>query len=202
MATFTVYVPPGSTEPRGTGGADGLRAGRVQLGERSCSVRWPYCIRRLWLAAAAWMVVAAALGLCSGGRLHLLPGTEVALFLLLAALTGLETSGLRQRSLDRRGFVATRPVVAALARGGGARLFRGGIAAQKTPATPCVGDDPARRIRGLDTGERCDRPRSRAPGTSRLMLAIVDYGSGNLHSALPRRSSGQGARPGIRDRWR
>ena len=148
MATFTVYVPRSTTSP----------AARA---ERTIFVRdgfdWaaflfgPLALlhRRLWLAAAAWLVVAAAL-VFVGRTLHLLPATEVALFLLLAALTGLETAALRQRSLDRRGFVAA-DLLSRRSREEAERAYFDAEAHQKTSPSPAPAPSGA-TIRGLDIG--------------------------------------------------
>ena len=149
MATFTVYVPPGSPSPaaraeRTVFVRDGFNWGAFLFGPLAL------LYRRLWLAAAAWMIVAAGL-VFLGRALHLLPGTEVALFLLLAALTGLETSELRQRSLDRRGFVAT-DLLSRRSREEAERAYFEVESQPKPPASPGQGPSGT-TVRGLDTGE-------------------------------------------------
>ena len=148
MATFTVYVPPGMTSPaaraeRTVFVRDGFNWAAFLLGPLAL------LYRRLWLAAAAWLVVAGAL-VFAGRTLHLLPATEIALFLLLAALTGLETAALRQRSLDRRGFVAAE-LLSRRSREEAERAYFDAEAQQKSSASPAPTPSGA-TVRGLDIG--------------------------------------------------
>ena len=73
MATFTVYVPPGLPSPaaraeRTVFVRDGFNWGAFLLGPLAL------LYRRLWIAAAAWIGVAAGL-VFLGRTLHLVPAT-------------------------------------------------------------------------------------------------------------------------------
>ncbi len=126
MSTFTVHVPAGVAD-------EATRA------ERTVFVRegfdWPSFLlgplallyRGLWRATLAWVIAAAALfGLAVALGLPALP--RLALYLVLAVLTGLEAAEARRRALGRAGFIPA-ALFSGVTRDAGERLFFAGAAA-------------------------------------------------------------------------
>lgn len=126
MPTFTVHVPPGVDD-------DAARADRtvfVRDGfDWAAFLFGPLALlyRGLWRAALAWTLAAAALlGLAVG--VGLADGARLALYLVLAILTGLEAGEARRRALARAGYIGA-AVLAGVTREAGERsYFRSGPA--------------------------------------------------------------------------
>lgn len=103
MAIFTVHVPADVTDA-------------TKRAERTIFVREGFSVpaflfgpllllyRRLWLAAIGWCVLAVLLGALAR-VLHLPAFSTFVLFFLLALMTGLEASTVRQAALRRRGYI-------------------------------------------------------------------------------------------------
>ncbi len=99
---------------------------------------------------------------------------------LVALLVGFEAASLRRWTLTRRGWTDHGVVVADDVEAAERRFFDAWVTdgrARFAPPVPRVATLP--RQRG---DARRHRPVSRA-GSARVTVAIVDYGSGNLHSA-------------------
>lgn len=141
MATYTVYVPAGIGDP-------GRRA------EQTIFVREDFSLaafvfgplyllyRRLWLATLVWLAAALALALASEA-LGLSSLSRVALFGLLALLTGCEAGTIRQRGLTRRGYDQA-ALLTGLTREQAERAFFGRDGARSPPRSapaPSAGPD-------------------------------------------------------------
>src|SRR5262249_10455538 len=136
--------------------------------------------RRLWLVLLGYCVLAAAIHFALLA-IAATPGVRITVSLLLAILVGLEASSLRRWTLRRRGWTDIGVVVADDLHIAGRRFCAGWAAGA---GHPCAG--PAGRAAGAPAVGTGFAPRDRAvPATGRaaVTVAIVDYGSGNLHSA-------------------
>ena len=103
MPIFTVHVPSGVADPKRRADAtivlrDGFSWPAFWFGPLALAYR------RLWLAAAGWIVIAGLI-LVAAYALHVPWWGTLGLFLLLALLTGMEARGLRQARLARRGYI-------------------------------------------------------------------------------------------------
>ena len=101
---------------------------------------------------------------------------------LLALLVGFEAATLRRFTLSRRGWRNVGIVVGDDVESAERRFFDAWVKGERRP-----GGDAATTVRAADAAPagarvRRDRPVPRA-GSAAVTVAIVDYGSGNLHSA-------------------
>ncbi len=131
MALFTVHAR--GDAPDAIGNAVLVREGF----SRAALVFGPLWLLRfrLWLATILWLVIAAALVAATSVLTGL---ASVALFILFAALTGLEANAARRRGLVRRGF-AICDVVTARDRDAAERRFfdrRAAMIPTSSPARP------------------------------------------------------------------
>ncbi len=123
MSTFTVHVPPDIAE-------DAARA------ERTIFVREGFewaafwlgplflLYRGLWRASLAWVVAALAL-FAVAVTFDLAAPSRLLLYLVLAALTGLEAAEARRRALSRAGFIPAALLCGVTRDGGEQRFFSG-----------------------------------------------------------------------------
>ena len=132
---------------------------------------------RLWLVLLGYVVVATALQV----GVHLLDASATVMFavgFLLSLLVGFEAATLRRFTLGRRGWTNVGIVVGDDVELAERRFFDSWVRA--TPAR-------RRRRRPLAAAPRRRRLRRHRAvpraGSAALTVAIVDYGSGNLHSA-------------------
>ena len=184
MAIYTVHEPP----PKRT------ETGRIRT--RFVFVRdgfsfWAFLLaplwmlrHRLWLVLVGYIVVAVALQIGAGADRCVGVG-DGRRRLLLALLVGFEAATLRRWTLARRGWRNVGVVV-----GDDLELPSG---ASSTPGSTSPGrrrgcrPPPVARSRCRRRGSLQSLPTSSAcfpePGARAVTVAIVDYGSGNLHSA-------------------
>jgi hypothetical protein len=151
MSTFTVHVPPGIADA----------AARA---ERTVFVRdgfdWPAFLlgpvallyRGLWRATLAWALAAAAL-VALALVFGLAGPPRALLYLVLAALTGLEAAEARRRALGRAGFIPA-ALLCGVTREGGERAFFAGSAPLGVPlparsGPPRAGAGERPRVLGL-----------------------------------------------------
>ncbi len=149
MAIFTVHVPPGTTNAT-------RRADRTIFVREGFSVPaflfGPVFLlyRRLWLATLGWCVLAVLLATLAH-VLHLPVWSVTALFFLLALMTGLEASTLRQAGLGRRGYIFAALLASATRDEAERAFFRGEglrpplqrpVAGMKAPETEVIGIFP------------------------------------------------------------
>ncbi|SDR62735.1 Protein of unknown function [Rhizobiales bacterium GAS191] len=102
MRLFTVHLPALAGSGKALEGAEFVRDG-FHVSAFLLSVFW--CLwRGLWIPALAILVACAALyGI--GRALHVSPGTQFLVQLVLALLVGLEAANLRRFGLRRRGYL-------------------------------------------------------------------------------------------------
>ena len=161
MSTFTVHVPPGIADA-------------ADRAERTVFVRegfdWPAFLlgplpllqRGLWRAALAWALAALVLFALAGLLgLGILP--RIALYLVLATLTGLEAAEARRRALARAGFIPA-ALLCGVTREAGERRFFATAAPLLEPLPHSSG--PAAPLRPRDRGivGLFPRPNGRAEG--------------------------------------
>ncbi len=141
MSTFTVHVPSGVAGDAARADAtvfvrEGFDGGAFLLGPLAL------LYRGLWLGTLAWAVAAAALlAVAALSGLGFWP--RLALYLVLATLTGLEAAEERRRALGRAGFIPA-ALVAGPTRDAAERLFFGAAA----PLLEPVPHRPAARAGG------------------------------------------------------
>ena len=175
----------------------------ASISGRSCSRRCGCCATGCgWNSSPICCSSAASRSRCAGSAS---PSSARAVrsALLLALLVGLEASSLRRWKLSRRGFAQRR-------RRGRRRSGRrpsgasstAGSARDERPAPRAT--PPAPPPSPFAAHAAVDRHHRAVPaaGGAAVTVAIVDYGSGNLHSAakaFERAARESGSRPA--DRW-
>ena len=141
MSSYTVHVPSGVVD-------DVARADETVLVREgfdwSAFLFGPLALiyRGLWLATLAWVVAGAAL-FAAAALTGLGFGPRLALYLVLAVLTGLEAADQRRRALGRAGYIPA-ALVAGATREAAERRFFGGTA----PLLEPVPHRPAPRAGG------------------------------------------------------
>ena len=184
MSVYTVHEPP-------------MRAGAAAADvERFVFVRdgfswWAFLFaplwmlrHRMWLVLIGYVVVAAVLEFrcrCPVRR----PSPRASSAFSLALLVGLEAGTLRRFTLNRRGWKNLGVVSGDDLEDAERRFFDAWLQRTNSPSggppAPCPDLHPRRRPAWAARVRR-DRAFSRA-GSAAMSVAIVDYGSGNLHSA-------------------
>ena len=192
MPVFTVHGPV--TPETGVRATDRFAFVRDGFHFWAAVAAVPWLIwHRLWLALIGWIVgmVAIDVGLAALGA-----GGRAILFanLLLALLMGFEAASLRRWTLSRRNWRQLDIVVADNQEAGRAAVLRPLDRQPARAGQRSIGRRPRRAA--ADTG--CSGPAVLAapagvekrdhrviPGAGRpaVSVAIIDYGSGNLHSA-------------------
>ena len=187
MAVYTVHEPPLRKRKRETE-TDPMRFAFVRDGFSF----WAFLLgplwmlrHRLWLVLIGYLVVAVGLavglrwlGAC---RRHRLPWSACC----LRCWSGSRPSTLRRWTLARRGWHSLGVVVADDVELAERRFFdawtgQAPVPAQEPASRRRRSRPPAPRRQPVAAGR--DRPVSPA-GNAAVTVAIVDYGSGNLHSA-------------------
>ena len=178
MPTFTVHAPP-------------QQSGRSTDPERFVFVRdgfyfWAFVLaplwlllRRLWLVLVGYIVLNGVIEVA----FYLIGAPRPVSFLvglLIALLVGFEAATLRRWTLDRRGWSMLGFTVGDDLESAEQRFFSSWVGQKEEPAPPAIFAAPIWRGAAVTFG--CHWPVSRAGGKT-MSVAIVDYGSGNLHSA-------------------
>ena len=176
MTVYTVHEPPTPTAA-----ADPERFRFVRDG----FYLWAFLLTPLWLLwHRLWLVFTLYVGVMAVlfGALWALgasPGVRLFVLALVSLLIGFEAGSLKRWTLRRRGWNDLGVVVATDLEIGRAALLRHLGRARDGAAG---GADPAGAAnRARDQDRRGDRSLSRA-GSATVSVAVVDYGSGNLHS--------------------
>ena len=187
MPVYTVHEPP-----RRNADDDMLEhAGRFSF-VRDGFHFWAFLLAPFWMLRHRLWIEFILYVLIVGGTTFALrrlgieasAGGWVALF--TAVLIGMEASSLRRWKLSRRGYEQVGIVVGDNIEDAERRFFDGWVGSARARrdgarAASAVAVRPATRA-AVVAFDRCDRPVPAAAGAA-MSVAIVDYGSGNLHSA-------------------
>ena len=185
MSVYTVHEPP-------------LRAGAAASDvERFAFVRdgfswWAFLFaplwmlrHRMWLVLIGYVVVVGVIEIPV--RMSGAPALAASLIgILLGLLVGLEAGTLRRFTLNRRGWKNLGVVSGDDLEDAERRFFDAWLRRTNSPSSAPHAPMPASAACGAEPAwaarVRRDRAFSRA-GSAAMSVAIVDYGSGNLHSA-------------------
>ena len=176
MTVYTVHEPPTPTAA-----TDPERFRFVRDG----FYLWAFLLTPLWLL---WHRLWLVFTLYAGGMAVLFgalwalgasPGVRLLVLALVSLLIGMEAGSLKRWTLRRRGWNDLGVVVATDLESAERRFFDTWVG--RETARPLVPIPPVPNPVRMTRTERGDRPLPRA-GRATVSVAVVDYGSGNLHS--------------------